>query len=125
MSSIFDLAEVEFKFTGNNTAALSLGDAGLIPIVEFQVYQSLQGYDLRVRIVLGVDLPPLPATFELRHTRSSTLCKLVLDDHTRNVAGIGVGTRQLDAIPASRDDHTILLQLLKRAASILEDCPPE
>ena len=125
MSSIFDLAEVNFKFNGNNTAELFLGEAGLFPIEEFQVYQSLRGCDLRVKIVLAGNLPPLPATFELRHPRSSTLCKLVLDHRSQNVAWIGVGTRQLDAIPASRDDHTTLLQLLKRAASILEDCPPE
>jgi hypothetical protein len=62
MSSVFDVAEVEFRFTGNRTAELHLEGHHPIHIESFQVYIVLGGSDLRVRVHLASALP-LPVSY--------------------------------------------------------------
>lgn len=123
MSAIFDLAKVAFSFHSNNTASLILEGLAPFPIETLQVYQVLGGRDLRVKIILTHNLPSLPSKFKLRYKGESTSCMLSLDPNSNGVSGTGVGTTQLDAIPASHGDQAILLKLLKDAANSLEGFP--
>lgn len=123
MSSIFDVAEAEFRFTGNHMAELHLEGHHPIHIESFQVYIVLGGSDLRVKLDLASDLPLLPTTMTLRHPQSAFVSSIRPDERSRDVSGSGAGTRFLDAIPDSLADQAIFLHLLRSAVSRLPDDP--
>lgn len=119
MGSIFDLAEVEFKFTGKHTAVLETGVES-IRIETLQVFAVLGTPGIRVIVELCHPLQETPRAYALLHHLSGVRLSMRPDHLMTQVGSPEPGTARLYLEPADLLPNTTLTQWIHTTASLVQ-----